>query len=175
MGRNRIPEREPLGDSVEGVLIREGEAALLVSPAEGLPEGFAPAAVGNFVVRYAVPYLGKPQYAIVPGLVALDYGDILTGEKAWNFIYKRSNLHPRADVFGYRNDGSDEMISVKWLDLVLPVEVLLYQDAGATLPLAKLDAIISNRDDLPPRLLEYLPRYETLEGWRTRQTIEGET
>jgi hypothetical protein len=175
MGRNRIPEREPLGDAVEGALIREGEAALLVSPAEGLPEGFEPLAVGGFVVRYAVPYLGKPQYSIVPGLVALDYGDMLTGEKAWNFIYKRSNLHPRADVFGYRNDGADEMISVKWLDLVLPVEVLLYRDSAATLPLAKLDAIISSHETLPSRLMDYLPHYETLERWRTRQTTEGET
>ena len=65
------------------------------------------------IVRYGVRFLGKPHLSVVPGLVAIDYGEMLIGEEAWIFLTKRSNLYPRAEVFGYRNDGHDDMITVK--------------------------------------------------------------
>ncbi|MBC7869766.1 MAG: hypothetical protein H7Y09_02915 [Chitinophagaceae bacterium] len=173
MSRNRIPERVPLGDLVAGFWVRIDSKDIFIFPNDSVTldsnYDFEIIASGEFVVRYALIYLGKPHLAIVPGLVALDYGDMLVGEEGWSFILKKSNLHPRADVLGYRNDGVDDMISIKWLDLVLPVHVLLYRDAIDTLPLTTLTALISSRADLPPRLLDYLPLYTTIDDWRSQR------
>jgi hypothetical protein len=164
MARNPIPERNPVHDLFAGSLLRVDSAYLLtVTPHSGA----ILIAQGSFVVRYAIPFLGKPHLSIVPGLVALDYGEILAGEDAWEFLLKRSNLHPRADVIGYRNDGQDEMIVVKKLDLAQPVDVLVYIDERATLPLASVKALIAPENAaIPARLLEYLPRYNSLAEWQ---------
>ena len=163
MPRRPVPERVPIGDRFEGQLISSQEKrALAIVPQPG-PETIAS---GMFVVRYGLQYLGKPHLAIVPGLVALDYGDMLTGEDAWEFLLNRSNLHPRADVVGYRNDGHDDMTVVKLLDLAAPVQVLVYKDESATVPLARINAIIASEDDpVPARLLLYFPRYGSATAW----------
>jgi hypothetical protein len=164
MAGRAIPKRQPIGDPIDGFVLQVGNQQVLSQTPQAEAEVVAS---GSFIVRYAIPYLGKPHLAIVPGLVALDYGDILTGEAAWDFLFKRSVVHPRADVFGYRNDGADEMIVVKQLDLAEPVHVYVYQDAVAAIPRAHPKALIAPPDtDLPPRLLEYLPRYDTLENWQ---------
>jgi hypothetical protein len=163
MADKAIPERQPIGDAFSGVVLQSGERqALALTPHSGAQV----VASGNLIVRYAIRYLGKPHLSIVPGLVALDYGDMLTGEDAWNFLLKRSVLHPRADVLGYRNDGVDEMIVVKLLDIAEPIDVYVYTDAAATIPSAHPTALIAPDDaEVASRLLEYLPRYDTLHDW----------
>src|SRR5688572_2653366 len=102
----QLPERSPVSDEFSGVLI-EIDGQQLLAPE--LPDDEVPFLLGGtLLIRYGLRYLEKPHLSIVPGLLALDYGDMLTGEEAWDFIQKRSNLHPRADVFGYRNDGVDD-------------------------------------------------------------------
>lgn len=159
-----IPERQPLGDLFLGYALKHEDGTQFLARE---PLSRTILASGTLTVRYALPYLGKAHRSIVPGLVALDYGDMLTGEEAWDFLLNRSNLYPRADVLGYRNDGSDEMITVKWLDLAQPVQVLVYQDMQATVPSAQPAAVIGTADDFPPRLLTYLPRYDSLPEWET--------
>lgn len=164
MSRQPIPERNPIGDALHGAIVRRDEHTFIaLAP---LPDAET-VAHGEFVVRYGARYLGKPHISVVPGLIALDYGEMLTGEEAWEFLLKKSNLHPRADVVGYRNDGTDEMIVVKWLDLALTPEVLVYEDASATVPLARPLAIIAPDDAdlsaIPDRTREYLPRFATIE------------
>ena len=123
----------------------------------------APVDEGRFIIRYGVRYLGKAHRAIVPGLIVLDYGDMLTGEPAWDFLLNKSNLHPRAEVFGYRNDGVDDMIVIKHLDLTEPIMVLVYADDTATTPLYTVQAIIAPEDaQLPHRLQTVLPRIDQL-------------
>jgi hypothetical protein len=166
----RIPQRQPIGDAFTGcVLTCDGVHLLAESPLPGADV----LATGAFMVRYGARYLGKPHLSVVPGIIALDYGDMLTGEDAWTFLYKRSNLHPRADVVGYRNDGTDEMINVKYLDLALAPEVLVYADADAAVPLARPVALIAaDPAAVPARLLENLPRFTSLEDWRLHQASE---
>lgn len=173
-----IPERAPLADRLTGLLLRVDDAALLATTPQAEGELLHS---GPLVVRYGLRYLEKPFLSVVPGLVALDYGDLLTGEDAWDFLLKRSHLHPRADVFGYRNDGVDEMIVLKRLDLALTPEVLVYADDAATVPLASVAALIASAAEtvtdgdspaLPARLLAYLPRYDSLAAWRAAQTTE---
>lgn len=162
-----IPARSPIGDTFAGVLLRAEAGHALAFEALA---GAELVASGPLTVRYALAYLGKPRLAIVPGLVALDYGDTLTGEAAWDFLLRRSNLHPRADVFGFRTDGADDMTLVKLLDLAQPVQAWVYADAAATRPLARALALIAGPDAaaaVPPRLLACLPRFNTLTDWRT--------
>lgn len=159
-----IPARQPLNDRFQGAVVQVDDQYLLVpAPAPGQ----AVVHSGELIIRYAIPYLGKPHLAIVPGLVALDYGDMLTGEEAWDFLRHRSNLYPRADVIGYRNDGMDDMIVVKFLDMVEQVMVLAYANDEATKPIAVVQALIStDRDLVPARLLEYLPHFVSVEDWQ---------
>lgn len=165
-----IPERQPVSDTFNGVVLQVGDSQALALTALGDAQVVAG---GSLIVRYAIRYLGKPHLSIVPGLVALDYGDILMGEDAWNFLLKRSILYPRADVFGSRNDGADEMIVVKQLDLAEPIDVYVYPDASATIPCAHPIALIAPpAAELPPRLLEYLPRYDSLADWQVEASHE---
>lgn len=158
------PKRKPYGESFDGVIFKVNEHSLLARIA---PPDAQVQHQGSFVLRYGIPYLEKPQYSIVPGLVALDYGDVLAGEEAWHFLFHRSNLYPRADVMGYRNDGVDEMIVVKKLDFMQPVTVLAYADSQATTPLAHIAAIIADSTDgFPAWLLRYGKFYKTLADWQ---------
>ncbi len=164
-----IPERQPLGDPFAGVVLQLGQHLALAAEPQPTTTTLAR---GVFVVRYAVRFLGKTHFSIVPGLVVLDYGDILTGADAWNFLLMRSHLHPRAEVVGYRSDGTDDMVFVRQLDLAQPVEVLVYADSTATKPIARPTALIA-----PPtaaysgRLLDYLPRYDSLEAWQLEMSV----
>lgn len=155
MAKPTIPERQPTADPFTGWIVRvDGEEAL----ATERPAGAEIVAEGVFTVRYAVRMLGKPHIAIVPGLVAIDYGTMLTGEEAWEFVMKRSNLYPRAEVFGWRNDGREDMLYVKQLDLALPVQVLVYPNDAAFQPIASPTRLIAKPDDdsVAPRLRGYL-------------------
>ena len=166
MSRRKIPDREPIGDAFSGIVLKyDDKYALAYEPPQ---EGdFEILAQGDFMVRYGVRYLGKPHLSIVPGLVALDYGEMLTGEEAWHFLLKKSNLHPRGEVLGYRNDGSDEMITIKLLDLALDLEVLVYANKTATTPLASVTGLITSTDKIsPPHMKEYLPHYQTNQDWK---------
>ncbi len=184
-----IPERSPVGDSVQGAVIRcasadaspnatVSDAIALVADAQYgvLPTGCTMLAQGALMVRYGVRFLEKPAYSLVPGLLALDYGEMLTGEDAWDFLIHKSNLYPRADVVGYRSDGEDSMMPVKRLDLALPFEVLVYADAQAVIPVAPVSALIvpetlpeDQRMMLPPRLLEALPVHRSIRAWLETQ------
>jgi hypothetical protein len=96
----------------------------------------------------------------------LDYGEMLTGEAAWDFLIRRSNLYPRSEVAGYRNDGRDDMVFIRQLDLAQPVEVLAYANTLAVTPIARPGALIAaDTANLPARLLDYLPCYATVAEW----------
>ena len=102
--------------------------------------------------------------SIVPHLVVADYGELLNGEEAWDFLMTSAHLYPRADVCGLLNDGTDEMVALKQLDFDYPFDVFVYRDTQDDRPLAALSALIA---DAPPPyhegLLWRLPRFEQLE------------
>lgn len=159
-----IPEQQPVGDKFTGKVIQSGGAWVLAATA--LTEGQV-VAEGEFVIRYGLRYLGKLHVTIVPGLVVLDYGDMLTGEEAWDFLISRSNLYPRSEVVGLRNDGDEDMVFIRALDMAITPEVLVYADSSARKPLYSPQALIAgSADGLPERLLKYLPHYLTLSAWQ---------
>ncbi|MBI1278016.1 MAG: hypothetical protein GC179_07805 [Anaerolineaceae bacterium] len=159
-----IPERQPIGDSFTGAIIQVGGSQALIT-LEPLTE--AVIATGTFLIRYGLRFLGKPHISIVPGLLVLDRGEMMTGEEAWEFLLKHSNIYPRSEVFGYKNDGVDEMMLIRNLDMALSPEVLVYADNASIKPIAQPTALIStNTSGLSERLLSYLPRYSSLAEWQ---------
>lgn len=164
MPRPAIPERQPVCDLFPGAAVQSGERQALTYDAGGAEILCA----GPCVVRYGVRFLGKPHLSIVPGLMALDYGEMLAGEAAWDFLIHHSNRYPRAEVFGFRNDGRDEIMRVSALDLALPPHALVYANAQASTPIARPTALIvpaAEAATLPARLTGALVRFDTLEDW----------
>jgi hypothetical protein len=173
MGKTPIPERQPIGDAFVGRVIAWQAKFALCEPDLPLSVDITDVAQGDFTVRYGLRQLGKPHLSIVPGLVAVDYGTMLTGESAWEFLHKRSNLYPRAEVFGFRHDGRDEMMTVKTLDFALTPHVLVYHTAHETHPFAEISALIvpeSQAATVAPRLLDYLPRFASIAEWLSSLT-----
>jgi len=125
-------------------------------------------AQGTFTIRYGIRFLGKPHLSIIPGLVALEYGEFLTGEEAWEFLVRRSNLHPRAEVFGLRSDGRDDMALVRTLDLALAPAVFacLQPAEETTFVLAALICPDGQCADLPARLRDALPVFADSDAWQ---------
>ncbi|MCA9913242.1 MAG: hypothetical protein KC496_07825, partial [Anaerolineae bacterium] len=67
----------------------------------------------------------------------------------------------------YTSKGEDDMVPVKMLDLMRPVDVLVYDSLDATQPLAVIRGIITpNANTLPERLRMYANTYPTLEAWQ---------
>lgn len=160
----KIPERQAIFDDFQGYLYQVEDDFLLAShPLDDLPL----IQQGQLIIRYGITLLGKPHLSIVPALLALDYGQFLTGEDAWDFLLKRSNLYPRADVIGYRNDGQDGSLLVKHLDMAYPCDVLVYEQVNSTKPLANVRALIAtDTTPIAARLLTYLNHYPTLADWQ---------
>ena len=163
MRKSTIPQRQPVNDIVTGYITRIGDSCLLSSKKLAQGEQLL---VGEVILRYGIPFHGVAHLSIVPDLVVLDYGEMLTGEIAWDFLMKRSHLYPRSDVLGYRNDGADEMVVMKHLDFDSRYAVFAYQDVNADRPICRLDAFVGvGSEALPARLLEHLPRYDSLTSW----------
>jgi hypothetical protein len=165
-----IPERVPVGDPLHGYIIQvSGVQALAAEP-------FAQTEIlagGDFIIRYGLRYLGKLDVSIVPGLVVMDYGDMLTGEAAWEFLLTRSNLYPRSEVVGYRNNGQEDMVFIRSLDMAVQPQVLVYENAEATIPLASPVALIStDTAGLPERLVKSIAVYPSVDDWQTTTSNE---
>ena len=157
-------QRKPISDRVRGVITRLYDGRLLSDTALAGGEVIAR---GEHIIRYGIPLLGKPHLFIAPDLVVGDRGEMLIGETAWDFIMQRGHLFPRADVCGLGQDGADTMLFMRELDLALPCAVFVYASETDTKPLARLDALIaSDTATFPTRLLEHIPRYDSLAAWR---------
>jgi hypothetical protein len=159
-----IPEQNPIGDSFTGSILQIDEAQVLSTVDSSVGEVIA---IGTFVIRYGLRFLGKLHISIVPGLVVLDRGEIMTGEEAWDFLLKHSNLYPRSEVVGYKNDGTDDIVLIRNLDMAILPEVLAYAYTSSTKPIAKPTALIApDISGLSERLLSSLPHYASLAEWQ---------
>lgn len=158
-----VPERAPIWDCFAGVVLQAAGAQALALTAQ---PGAETITAGEFVIRYGVRFLSKPEQYIIPGAVVMDYGDLLTGEDAWNFLWHRSNLHPRSEVVGQREDNREDVVFFRSLDLSIPPQVLVYTSDTAKTPTAQPTAIIAaDPAGIAPRLREFLPCYPTIEDW----------
>ena len=159
-------QRQAVSDQIEGSVTRLDSVTLLTPLASAPGELLAS---GSLLLRYGLVCLEMPQLCIVPELVVLEYGEQLSGEEAWDFLLHHSNLHPRAEAHGYRDDGIEDQLRVSRLDLAQAPRVLVWRhyDAEDSRPCARPQALISNDPDaLPERLRQYLPCHPTFIDWR---------
>lgn len=147
-------------------MLRLADATLLSTSTDSAAETLAG---GPLLLRYGLVCLETPQRCLVPELVVMEYGEMLNGEAAWEFLLHHSNLHPRAEVLGRRDDGEEDMLRVSRLDLAQTPRVLVWrrEAAGDATPLAAPVAVIADEADaLPHRLRRFLPLYASLADWR---------
>lgn len=156
-----IPPRAPVGDPFAGCLSRIDDRCILsADPVPG-----ADVVARSVILRYGARFLEKPVVSIVPGLIALERGELMTGMEAWDFLLHSSQLFPRTEVYGYRDDGTDDMRLVRTLDFAITPKVLAYADEAATVPLAEVHALIGDAAGVPALAREYLPVYGTLDDF----------
>lgn len=155
-----IPPLELVGDTIQASLYTLEHGLLL---AFGTPPRLPASALhrphGPLMVRYALPYL-RAEQAIVPGLFASEYGAMLVGREAWDYTWHHNNLHPRADLLGFRTDGQEDQIMLRDLDFGRGVEVWVYATAEARIPLAQITAYWKPAGyDIPDLLAEHAPNW----------------
>ncbi|MCY4061352.1 MAG: hypothetical protein OXG53_03175 [Chloroflexi bacterium] len=167
MKRKSEVQRQPIAERVSGI-VTELDGHALLSPAQ-LSAGNV-IARGELILRYGITFMGKPHLSIVPYLVVADYGELLHGEEAWDFLMTSAHLYPRADVCGFLNDGRDEMVALKQLDFDYPFDVFVYREIQDDRPLTALSALIADAaPSYPDRLLQRLPRFDSLSAWRMNE------
>ena len=147
-----------VSEQVTGMLLsKRGDTATLVV-GEHPPFGnghSAPLATGMFTIRYAIPLYTEPHIAIIPSMLVAERGGELVGWRAWDFIFKRYELHPRAEIFGLRSDGVADQLFLRTLDIAAPLRIYAYRDWQASTPLAHVTQVIASPDTpLPERLAQ---------------------
>ena len=158
--------RQTVEDPFRGHVLRLADVTLLSTLSDSTAETLAS---GPLLLRYGLVCLETPQHCLVPELVVMEYGELLSGEAAWDFLLHHSNLHPRAEVLGRRDDGFEDQLRVSRLDLAQTPRVLVWaaDAAGDLTPVARPRAVITDEaEPLPGRLRQFLPLYPSLADWR---------
>jgi hypothetical protein len=162
----RLPPRQPVQDLLTGVVLRAFDRLFLASEPHPDTELIAS---GSVAVRYGIVYLGRSYHAIMPELVVFDTGGGLSGEDAWRFLFEESNLFPRAEVIGFREDGEEDMVTVKTLDLMYPVRAFTFFPPDAPVNLGQLSALLGTFPEaLPARLTNCLDAYPDLATYKAK-------
>ena len=120
--------RQTVEDPFHGHVLRLADVTLLSTPGDSAVETLAS---GPLLLRYGLVCLETPQLCLVPELVVMEYGELLSGEAAWDFLLHHSNLHPRAEVLGLRDDGVEDQLRVSRLDLAQTPRVLVWPAESA--------------------------------------------
>ncbi|NDJ85353.1 MAG: hypothetical protein GYB66_05670 [Chloroflexi bacterium] len=108
---------------------------------------------GMVVLRYAIPYLGPAQHAVVPAVFVSERGLILKYWQVWRFITRNYQLYPRAEVLGLRSDGEEVQVFMRELDFGAIPRVLAYERVEDRIPLAEVNQLIVEDPQAAPELL----------------------
>lgn len=146
-------------ESLNGTLWRDpAQPALMLSLSSLTPPAHAEIIQqGALILRYGLELLSM-RGQFIPAYFESENGHIKTGRAAWEFIWAKFQLYPRAEVIGWGSDGADLHILMRDLDFGEGVQVLVYSDPQARTPLGKLGGVIApNEAELPPILSAYAP------------------
>lgn len=151
-----IPKAEYVTEQLAGSVWQQG-AVLGLSPAPS--DAPAEAQVlhsGLITLRYGVSLLRSPG-ALIVGLFMAEMGGVKTGLDAWQWLWSKFQLYPRAEVIGISSAGQEAHLYVRDLDFAVPAQVFAYPDADTLLPLAQLHQLHNPAAaPLPPLLATYL-------------------
>lgn len=141
-------------ETASGYVWQHGaQIGLTLSPAAP-PAEVTILAEGELVLRYGIEVQRTPD-AIIPGLFIAESGATKTGREAWDWLWHKFQLYPRAEVIGLRSDGAPAHLYVRDLDFGYPPRVLVYAETEATVPLASLTTLLTP-ENAPELLRKYL-------------------
>ena len=109
---------------------------------------------GDLVIRYGIEVQRTPD-AILPGIFIAESGAIKTGRDAWEWLWNKFQLYPRAEVIGVTSGGQPAHLYVRDLDFGYPPRVVVYDAADDGIPLASITQMITS-GDAPELLARYL-------------------
>lgn len=156
--------QEAVHETVPGILVddlEDAKSTLLIG--ESMPSNGKPHTSGILTIRFFIPLLYEPHLALNPGYVLAERGGELFGWQAWDFCFKRFELHPRADITGLRSDGIEDTLFLKTLDIAAPIRVFAYASPSAVTPLRHVGKlkILDSQIEVPERLMQYIPLAES--------------
>jgi len=153
-----MTEQQPVyfGEEVNGILWRKDESlGLSIAPAT-IPAKMIAIQSEKVYLRYAIP-LTRGTRMIVPGYFETENGAIRTGRGAWDFLWAKFMLYPRAEIVGMQADGESSHLLVRDVDFSEGVQVLAYPDEKTTESLGIVTSLLHEPDaDLPELLAKYL-------------------
>jgi hypothetical protein len=139
-------------ESITGILWRrDGILALSVAPMQP-PTDAEIVMEGDITLRYGIEVLQTP-HILIPGYFETENGAIKTGRAAWDFIWSKFQLYPRADVIGLRTDGKDAQLLMRNLDFGEGAKVLAYSSEAASVAVGLIQKLNAPADAVLPELL----------------------
>lgn len=136
----RVPEY--FAEKVIGTVWRQEDVAGLTIEPLTPPKDVEIILRGEIILRYGIAMLYAP-HTLVPGLFETERGAIMVGREAWDYIWQKFQLYPRAEVMGVQDDGEETTVLMRELDFGEPPQVLAYKDelaARAAATIQQLDA-----------------------------------
>lgn len=144
-------------EHISGILWRQGDHLGLTLPPLAPPPDATRIQHGDLVLRYGIEMLTAP-YQLIPGYFENENGAIKTGRAAWEFIWSKFQLYPRAEVIGFRSDGAPAQVLMRDLDFGEPPKVLAFPDETAWRALGVITHLSAPPDaTLPDLLAQYAP------------------
>lgn len=130
-------------DELDGQIVRlDEEAAALIAGAGRARLPGELLYTGRVIVVYGLSLLYKRGTLLVDWVYD-DFRREHRGKAALDFILRRGDLFPRADVGGWRAGmGSREELFLKQLDLAPGLQAVVYPASGGAAPLALLSAAV---------------------------------
>jgi hypothetical protein len=111
---------------------------------------------GDVTLRYGIEIL-QSRHLLIPGYFETENGAVKTGRAAWDFIWAKFQLYPRADVVGLRSDGKAAHLLMRNLDFGEGPKVLAYSNEETQTMLGVIRKLLAPSDaELPELLLQYL-------------------
>ncbi len=146
----RIPDY--FADTLKGVVWKkDGVLSLSLAPLSP-PADSEIVLEGDITLRYGIEMLHAP-HAIVPGLFETERGAILTGRAAWDYLWSKFQLYPRAEVIGVQEDGQEVTVLMRELDFGEPAQVLAYPDEVAARAVGRIKRLHAPEGAALPALL----------------------
>jgi hypothetical protein len=149
-----LSEQQPVffGEEVSGILWQSGDSlGLSIAPAT-VPAEMVVLQSETVFLRYAIP-LTRGTQVIVPGYFETENGAIRTGRAAWEFMWARFMMYPRADVIGMRADGERLHVLVRDIDFSEGVRVLAYPNEETNASLGVVSNLLREAGTTLPELL----------------------
>jgi hypothetical protein len=161
----QLPPPEYIMESLpEAAIYGQPNAAILALGA--LPEALAEQLLlhkGPLVIRFGLSFNQPSAKALLPGLLVSERGAVIVGRAAWDFMFKKFQLFPRADVIGMTPQGKAEQVFLRELDFGAPVRMFAYPSVEDNQPIAELKWLIAPTEvSWPDLVIRYLPIHQVL-------------